>query len=168
MKRCHLLVLVVLIGGSGCSDSDSSTPDGSDAGPGGSGDAGGGPMLGTWSTCELTRRLEFTTPADTADRVVMAEGSIAVTDNGDGTITVTPSAADFCDLDFTVAATETFANIVTGQTCTDGMLTLAFADNGTVDVSTGELAASFVVSFDGLYEDQPATGVGGTVFHCTR
>src|SRR4051794_24075492 len=61
-------------------------------------------FLGHWPKCTFSRRLTFTTPAGTPDRAMVdISGSLDVTDNGNGTIKLTPTATGItnCILDFT-------------------------------------------------------------------
>lgn len=128
-------------------------------------------FLGTWPDCTFSRRLNFTTPSGTPDRaMVNIPGSLVVTDNGNGTIKLTPSATGItnCVLDFTLLSSGSMAQIVPNQTCNDDGLVMTFTVISDVGVSTGDLAASFVESFTGTYMGQAAAGNGGGVYHCTR
>ena len=127
-------------------------------------------LFGTWSSCTFSRRLEFTTPSGTPDRaMVNIAGSLEVTYNGDNTTKLTPTATGItnCVLDFMVS-TGSYGQIVPNQTCVDDGLTLTFGANSDVDVSTGNLAASFTETFTGTFMGQPASGMGGGVYSCMR
>lgn len=161
------LGLGIMIALAACSSSGDSSSDGG----GGNSDASCNRFLGTWSSCTFARRLQYDMPSGTPDRYMSVTGSLEVTDNGDGTIKLTPTATGItnCVLDFTPNMTcGASANAVPDQTCVDDMLTLTFAYLSDVDVSTGELAASFVETFTGTYMTMPASGMGGGTYHCTR
>lgn len=168
MRPFLFLALLSLLGAPACGGDD----DGGEGDGAGDVDGGGGDednrFAGHWSTCEFGRRLEFTTPEGTEDDVVQNTGSVDGTDNGDGTFTLNPSDGDFCALDFQLAESGSYGNLLTPQSCTYGDLTLSFSAADFADVSTGDLAVALTISFDGLYNDVEATGNGGSTYHCVR
>lgn len=123
------------------------------------GSSGGGsnPFVGNWA-CTGTQNLTYTQPAGKQPVTVNESHTLAIVDNGDGTITSTSSndAGTSCTLKSTVSGST--ATLQPNQTCTNANGVVATYTSGTATVSGSTLTHSNQWTFSGTITVTPDGG----------
>jgi hypothetical protein len=146
--RTAILLAALLAGAAACTSASSKAgaPD---------------PLVGTWQ-CTTTNNLTVTMPPGVRPAQSMTSATVAIVDNGDGTITATRTndAGANCATRSTVSGSN--ATLQSGQTCAFGNLTLTFT-NGNANVMGNTLVSTRWYTFSGMLTYTPDGGVSQTL-----
>jgi hypothetical protein len=148
--RTALLPAALVAGAAACTPASSSPDAGSPD-----------PLAGTWQ-CTTTNNLTVTMPPGVHPAQSMTSATVAVVDNGDGTITATRTndAGANCVMRSTVSGSK--ATLQSGQTCAFGTLTLTFT-GGSSNAMGNALVSSRSYTFSGMLTYTPDAGASQTI-----
>jgi hypothetical protein len=145
-----LLLAALLPGAAACTSASSHADAGSSD-----------PFVGTWQ-CSATTNLTITTPPGVRPSQSMTSTTIAIVDNGDGTITATRTndAGASCATRSTVSGSN--ATLQSGQMCAFEGLTLTLT-SGSANVMGNTLVSSRMYTFSGVLTFTPDGGMSQTI-----